>query len=55
MIGPTVSCYRCGVDVPPLAAFPDDNDHTVCVSCYEQTARANRPMTAADLTRLWGG
>jgi len=46
-----MNCTQCKVEVHPLAVFPND----ICVDCYAMTEEANRPITAQELTRMWGG
>jgi hypothetical protein len=46
-----MKCTQCNADVHPLAIFPQG----LCVECYALTEEANRPITAQELTRMWGG
>ena len=44
-------CNGCKKEVEPYGMFPGD----VCVDCWALTDEANRPITAEELTRMWGG
>jgi hypothetical protein len=44
-------CTRCKEGVHSLATFPDGT----CVKCYALTEEANRPITARQLSQMWGG
>ena len=46
-----VKCSKCANEVHPLAVFPSG----LCVDCYAQTEEANRPITARELSQMWGG
>ena len=46
-----ITCTTCGEDTDPLAIFPGD----ICLECYRQTPDARRPLTADDVTQMWGG
>lgn len=45
------NCKGCGKHVEEFGMFPGD----VCVDCWALTEEANRPITAEELTRMWGG
>ena len=51
----TTNCTGCAQPVEPLAVFPDGKGGTCCLPCYTQTPAATAPITADDLTRMWGG
>ena len=44
-------CSSCNTPTDRLELFPND----LCVECYSTTAEANRPITAEELARMWGG
>jgi hypothetical protein len=44
-------CSKCERGISPLAVFPAG----LCVDCYALTEEANRPITAQELARMWGG
>ena len=46
-----VSCTTCQAVTDKFALFPGD----ICLECYKQTPEAWRPITAQELTRMWGG
>lgn len=46
-----VTCTSCQRPTDELAVFPG----TICLDCYQQTPEANRPITADELTAMWGG
>jgi hypothetical protein len=46
-----VKCSKCACEVHPLAVFPEG----LCVDCYAQTPDARRPITARELSQMWGG
>lgn len=45
-----IACKGCGAPTDNLALFPGD----ICVECYAKTPEALAPMTADDLSRMWG-
>jgi hypothetical protein len=46
-----IACSECKAQISPLAVFPAG----LCVDCYALTEEANRPITAQELARMWGG
>ena len=46
-----MACSECRKSVRRIELFPND----LCVDCYALTPEANRPITAEELTRMWGG
>jgi hypothetical protein len=46
-----INCSKCEIEISPLAVFPAG----LCVDCYALTEEANRPITAEELARMWGG
>ena len=46
-----VSCKSCQAVTDKFALFPGD----ICLECYKKTPEAWRPITAKELTRMWGG
>lgn len=44
-------CTNCAKDTDNLALFPGK----LCLDCYSLTYEARRPITAQELTRMWGG
>lgn len=44
------TCAKCGAEIDALAVFPGG----ICVNCYAETAEANRPMTADEVSGMWG-
>lgn len=44
-------CATCGTTIDRLEAFPGD----ICVTCYAQTPAGQAPVTADQLTAMWGG
>lgn len=48
---PMKKCPGCGADVEPIDQFPGGYD----LACWAKRPEANRPMTAQDIRRQWGG
>lgn len=48
---PTETCKGCQAETNTLEIFPG----TLCLLCWAKTDEANRPITASELTRMWGG
>lgn len=46
-----MTCATCGTTIDRLEAFPGD----ICVTCYAQTPEGQAPITADQLTAMWGG
>lgn len=46
-----LACSSCRKATHKYEVFPGN----ICLSCYEVTEEANRPLTARELARLWGG
>lgn len=46
-----VTCSKCGAETDSLATFPGG----LCLSCYEKTPDATRPISGAELVAMWGG
>ncbi len=44
-------CKGCNKTEDILAMFPND----LCLICYAMTPEANRPITARELSQMWGG
>jgi RNA polymerase subunit RPABC4/transcription elongation factor Spt4 len=44
-------CKSCERIIPQYGEFPGG----ICVDCYALTDEANRPITAQELARMWGG
>lgn len=44
-------CAGCNKFEDILAQFPND----LCLVCYAFTAEARRPITARELSQMWGG
>jgi protein-arginine kinase activator protein McsA len=44
-------CPECAIALLPTEAFPKN----LCVECYAMTPEANAPMTARQLSQMWGG
>lgn len=47
----TFVCSVCSKVNPALAKFPKD----LCLECYAMTPEANAPITARQLSQMWGG
>ena len=47
----TFVCSVCSKVKPALAEF----SNSLCVECYAMTPEANAPMTARQLSQMWGG
>jgi len=43
-------CKGCAKEEDVLAMFPND----LCLVCYAMTPEANRPITARELSQMWG-
>ena len=48
---PTVTCPLCGAESDRLATFPGD----LCLDCWAKSDAGRRPVTAEELTAMWGG
>lgn len=46
-----MTCTQCQAEVHPYAVFPAG----LCVDCYAKTEEASRPITARELSQMWGG
>ena len=46
-----INCKKCEGVTDTLALFPGD----ICLDCYKLTPAAYAPITAQQLTRMWGG
>ena len=46
-----IYCKNCQELTDTLTIFPGD----ICLECYKRTPEAWRPITAQELTRMWGG
>ena len=44
-------CKGCAKEEDMLAMFPNN----LCLVCDAMTPEANRPMTARELSQMWGG
>jgi hypothetical protein len=44
-------CAGCNKTEDVLAMFPNN----LCLVCYAMTPEANAPMTARQLSQMWGG
>ena len=47
----SVTCAGCEEETDRLAVFPG----RLCLDCYARTPEANRPVSASELTAMWGG
>ena len=47
----TVKCAKCGNDTHYLATFPGG----ICLSCYEKSEEAQRPMSAEEIVGMFKG
>jgi hypothetical protein len=44
-------CTKCQKELHPLAAFPKNQ----CITCYQKSPDAMKPISVGELTQMWGG